>query len=94
MHFIYLFSYSSGLHFTHIEQLKTVKTSQLSICNNFFLPNHQKGDSPPPPRLGRFDFLKLCLIFAFKKIWKKYQIFKIKTVWMQRNLFYIVKMAK
>ena len=50
--------------------------------------------------VGRFDFQKFCLIFApsvsiilfcIKKTWKKYHIFKLKTVWMQNEQFYYEK---
>ena len=45
----------------------------------------------------RFDFQKLSLIclihpiFVSKKAWKKYQIFKLKTVLMQNGKFYYLK---
>ena len=52
----------------------------------------------PPSRLGRLDFQKFCLIFALnhlilykKRSLKKYQIFKLKTVWMQNGQFNYVK---
>ena len=50
--------------------------------------------------LGWFDFQNFSLIFApvaqscyfaSKKTWEKYQIPKLKTVWMQNGLFYYIK---